>query len=148
MPGRSHSGLLLFLIYAAAVALLTAGAVMVLQPAGGSAVAAPMAMLRMGFSCGTVPAWTYGGEANETIRFMERLPDEAPHEVFLSREAELWLQQVEEERWLVEELPFVKQDSVSFTTSDTKTNDNKVQATVSCWLGQKPAVVQAGQGCL
>ena len=53
----------------------------------------------------TAPAWLYDGEANETVRFMEALPVEAP-EVILSEETELWLQQVEEEQRLVEELPF------------------------------------------
>jgi hypothetical protein len=58
------------------------------------------------------------------------LPAEA-QQAALSAEAELWLQQLEEEQRLVEQLPFVI-GSVGYVISNSTTNGNKVQATVSC----------------
>eukprot|EP00966_Prymnesium_polylepis_P332482 7387980-Prymnesium_polylepis.1 len=131
MPERQHSvtiSLIFLIVFAAAVALCTSAVLMMLQPAGEGTVAAPM--LNMSICGVALPLWKYGGEDNESIRFMETLPEEAP-QVSLSEKAEAWLLQLEEEQRLIEELPFVN-GSVHFVTSDSKTNDNKVQVSVSC----------------
>jgi hypothetical protein len=56
-------------------------------------------------------------------------------EDLLDSSSEAWLSSLEEEKRLVEALPFVKGEVV-FAVSDAKTNENKVSATVTCcWAG-------------
>jgi hypothetical protein len=143
IAGCSYSialSVIFLLIFAAAVALCTAGGVlMVLQPAYGSTAIGPI--LNMSVCSLAVPSWRYGGEDNEVIRFMETLPDE-PSQVSLPAEAEVWLQQLQEEQELIEELPFVK-GSVGYVT-----NDNKVQATVwCCWEKSRRSFKQVKVAC-
>ena len=76
----------------------------------------------------------YGGEADEVIRFMEQMP--AEQELYdidelIDEDASIWLQQVEEEKRLIEALPVVI-GAVSFFYHDVVTNLNKVQALVGC----------------
>jgi len=76
----------------------------------------------------------YGGEADEVIRFMEQMPAEQElHDVdeLIDEDASIWLQQVEEEKRLIEALPVVI-GAVSFFYHDVVTNLNKVQALVGC----------------
>ena len=76
----------------------------------------------------------YGGEADEVIRFMEQMPAEQElHDVdeLIDEDASIWLQQVEEEKRLIEALPVVI-GAVSFFYHDVVTNLNKVEALVGC----------------
>ncbi|KOO35179.1 hypothetical protein Ctob_010692 [Chrysochromulina tobinii] len=76
----------------------------------------------------------YGGEADEVIRFMEQMPAEQELndvDELIDEEASIWLQQVEEEKRLIEALPVVI-GAVSFFYHDVVTNLNKVQALVGC----------------
>jgi hypothetical protein len=57
-----------------------------------------------------------------------------PMDLEVDGATEAWLRSLEEEKRLVEALPFVT-GQVGFIISDGKANDNKVQATVTCCWG-------------
>jgi hypothetical protein len=74
----------------------------------------------------------YGGEADEFIRFMDMPPEQELHDADeFDEDASIWLQQVEEEKRLIEALPVVI-GAVSFFYHNDVTNLNKVQALVGC----------------
>ena len=74
----------------------------------------------------------YGGEADEVIRFMEMSPERGLHDADeFDEDASIWLEQVEEEKRLIEALPVVI-GAVSFFYDDDVTNLNKVEALVGC----------------
>ena len=85
--------MLLLLSYMVAAAMLGVAVAttraMLLSPSGMCTLLA-VAFVPSGMNA--VPRWTYGGEANETIRFMEELPEALPEE--LSETAAIWLQQL------------------------------------------------------
>ena len=85
----------------------------------------------------------YGGELLEVIRFMELADCEQP----LSAEAEVWLGALEEQKRLVEALPFV-QGAVGLAISDASANANKVWAIVSCcWQPSRQGFKQVTVAC-
>ena len=74
----------------------------------------------------------YGGEADEVIRFMEmELELHDVDELIVDEDTSIWLEQVEEEKRLIEALPVVN-GAVSFFYHNDITNLNKVQALVGC----------------
>ena len=76
--------------------------------------------------------YQYGGEADEVIRFVEKSPElELNDANEFDENALIWLQQVEEEKRLIEALPVVI-GAVSFFYHDDVTNLNKVEALVGC----------------
>ena len=94
------------------------------------------------------PCMTYGGEADEAIRFMEMecmecglrepMPETAFEDGALSEAAEQWLLQLEEEVRLIEELPFVQKGTLVFRESEQSANLNKVEVAVwCCWSGSQ-----------
>ena len=84
----------------------------------------------------------YGGEADEVIRFMEMSPERGLHDADeFDEDASIWLEQVEEEKRLIEALPVVI-GAVSFFYDDDVTNLNKVEALVGCcWASAQGRVV-------
>ena len=84
----------------------------------------------------------YGGEVDETIRFMEMECEPVPETAFpdgaLSDAVKQWLLALEEQVRLIDALPFVRTGSVTFYESDKAANLNKVEATTwCCWSGGK-----------
>jgi hypothetical protein len=85
----------------------------------------------------------YGGEANESIRFM--MDDEQPEAPPISEAAELWLAQVEEEKRQIEALDVVRR--VYFTHGESF-NDNKAWVSLSCcWQASRRSFKSISVNC-